>query len=120
MWWLPDAEMACKANDLQHALAMLAADHGESLPAFCTACAIHPCDALHEDVSGFISDRVDQIVSEHLFEEVGGDDHAISLSAEHLKGLGKLILEYYKQHGKVKIWAISKNVTEHPATTNNL
>lgn len=118
MWWFPDAELAYKANDLAHVRTMLTAEYGNDHPEFCTACALHPCDAIDANVQGFISGRVDQMVSDHFYEAVGGDDPAISLSAEHMTGLGKLILDYYRQHGKVKVWGLSKNVTTHPAISN--
>lgn len=120
-WWLPKSEMATWAKDLCHAKQMLAADHADDLPPFFTANAIHPCDALENNLHvRLIADQIEQIFEDHLNEVVGSDLTAISLSPEHLDRLGSIVNDFYRTHGKVNAWAIDEIKTLHAESSGEI
>jgi hypothetical protein len=114
-WWLDGSEICTRASDLNHAIRMVRHDHGEPLPAFNTAAAIHPLDALTPFDLEVIGEKNHELLSERLHQHVGGEDDAIELSQAQQEELARLILSFYRTNGRVQVWDVSRDVTKHPS-----
>jgi hypothetical protein len=121
LWWLEGGEVMTRASNLDQAKKMIWHDHGEPgepgqpLPAFNTAAAIHPLDTLTAFDIEVIGSKIHEFLSEQLHQHVGGEDEAIELSQTQQEEMARLIMNFYRTNGRVRVWDVSPDVTNHPS-----
>jgi hypothetical protein len=69
---------------------------------------VHPLDTIRQD----IGDDVLEMLTERMADEVGGDDVPIDMAPEHEIELGKLIIDFVREHCTVQQYGI-KDPAKH-------